>query len=80
MTKPPGLNPEQHANITAALFRREETSAIAREHSISERQVRRIAQNLRTYGTVSAPRTKKMGRPNVLTREIEDDLRAYVEG
>ena len=78
MPKPATLNSTQHASITAALFRREDTSSIAKEHSISERQVRRIAQNLRTYGTVSAPRTKKMGRPNVLTKEIEDDLRDYV--
>lgn len=78
MPKAATLSPAQHATITAALFRREETSSIAREHSISERQVRRIAQNLRNYGTVSAPRTKKMGRPNVLTKEIEDDLRDYV--
>jgi hypothetical protein len=78
MPKPPTLSPTQHASITSALFRREETSTIARDHSISERQVRRIAQNLRTHGTVSAPRTKKMGRPNVLTKEIEDDLREYV--
>ena len=80
MPKPATLSPAQHATITAALFRREETSSIAKEHSISERQVRRIAQNLRNYGTVSAPRTKKMGRPNVLTKEIEDDLREYVSG
>lgn len=80
MPKPATLSPAQHATITAALFRREDTSSIAKEHSISERQVRRIAQNLRNYGTVSAPRTKKMGRPNVLTKEIEDDLREYVSG
>jgi transposase len=80
MPKPATLSPAQHATITAALFRREDTSSIAKEHSISERQVRRIAQNLRNYGTVSAPRTKKMGRPNVLTKEIEDDLRDYVGG
>ena len=78
MPKAATLSPTQHATITASLFRREETSSIAKEHAISERQVRRIAQNLRTYGTVSAPRTKKMGRPNVLTKEIEDDLRDYV--
>lgn len=80
MPKPAALSPAQHATITAALFRREDTSSIAKEHSISERQVRRIGQNLRNYGTISAPRTKKMGRPNVLTKEIEDDLRDYVSG
>ena len=61
-----------------ALFRREDAPAIANHHKISERQVRRMHFNLRTYGTVTRPHLKKMGRPAVLSTEIEEDLKQYV--
>jgi hypothetical protein len=69
---PPQLTQDQREQITAALFRREDAKDIADANGISERQVRRIAQNLKQYGTVTAPRLKKMGRPTCLNKEIED--------
>jgi predicted ArsR family transcriptional regulator len=69
---PPQLTQDQREQITAALFRREDAKEIADANGISERQVRRIAQNLKQYGTVTAPRLKKMGRPTCLNKEIED--------
>src|SRR2546423_2936497 len=69
---PPQLTQDQREQITAALFRREDAKEIADANGISERQVRRISQNLKQYGTVTAPRLKKMGRPTCLNKEIED--------
>ena len=78
MPMPPQLSQQQRESITASLFRREDAKEIAEANGISERQVRRIAQNLKQYGTVTAPRLKKMGRPTCLNKEIEDDLREFV--
>src|SRR2546423_32260 len=69
---PPQLTQEQREQITAALFRREDAKEIADANGISERQVRRISQNLKQYGTVTAPRLKKRGRPRCWNREIEN--------
>ena len=78
MPMPPQLSQQQRESITASLFRREDAKEIAEANGISERQVRRIAQNLKQYGTVTAPRLKKMGRPTCLNKEIEVDLRQFV--
>jgi predicted ArsR family transcriptional regulator len=72
MPMPPNLTEEQRQSITAALFRREDNASVAAAHGVSERQIRRMIQNLKQYGTVIAPRLKKMGRPTILTKEIED--------
>jgi hypothetical protein len=73
MPKP--LTQAQREQITAALFRREDAKDVAESHGITERQCRRIIQNLKTYGTVNAPRLKKLGRPTCMNKEIEEVCR-----
>ncbi|KAJ9271778.1 hypothetical protein DTO212C5_2203 [Paecilomyces variotii] len=68
--------------ITAALFRQEPYPYICLTYNVSDRQLRRIAHCLRTWGTTAPPRkehTKPMGRPPVVPKEVQEELRDYVE-
>ncbi|KAL2001143.1 hypothetical protein VTN02DRAFT_2189 [Thermoascus thermophilus] len=79
---PPPLSQTQREQITAALFRQEPYPHICRTHKVSDRQVRRIAHCLRTWGTTVPPRkesTKPMGRPRMMTPEMQEELRQYVD-
>lgn len=66
------FNQAQQEQIIAALFRREDNKSIIQNHHVSERQLRRISNNLKTHGTFHAPSTKKMGRPTCLNKEVEE--------
>jgi transposase len=65
----------QQEQIIAALFRREDNRSVVQEHDVSERQLRRITNNLKTHGTFHAPSTKKLGRPACFNEEVEEVCR-----
>ncbi|PGG98959.1 hypothetical protein AJ79_08734 [Helicocarpus griseus UAMH5409] len=75
---PPRLTEEQRRAVTAALFRQEPYPHIAATHGVSERRLRGIARCLRTYGTTHPPRTKPMGRPKIISDEVQESLREFV--
>ncbi|KAN0084969.1 hypothetical protein V8E54_001436 [Elaphomyces granulatus] len=79
---PPALTQSQREQITAALFRQEPYPQICSAYNVSDRQLRRIAHCLRTFGTTAPPKkesTKPMGRPRKMNDEMLEELRQYVE-
>ncbi|KAL1967149.1 hypothetical protein VTN77DRAFT_3440 [Rasamsonia byssochlamydoides] len=78
----PRLTQAQREQITAALFRQEPYPEICAKFNISDRNLRRIAHCLRTYGTTMPPKqepAKPMGRPRKMNDEMVEELRRYVE-
>lgn len=72
---PPPLSRTQREQITAALFRQEPYPHSCRTYEVSDRQVRRIAHCLRTWGTTVPSRkenAKPMGRPRAMTPEMQE--------
>ena len=78
MPGPPNFTQEQKDGITAALFRREKPTVVAKEYGLSGRQVSRMISNLRAHGTITRPRTAKLGRPTVLKPDVEEALKQFV--
>jgi hypothetical protein len=70
---PPALTQSQREQITAALFRQEPYPQICSAYNVSDRQLRRVAHCLRTFGTTAPPKkesTKPMGRPRKMNDEM----------
>ena len=76
---PKSLSTTQKERIEQHLANEVSVEAIHRVENVSERVIRKIRANIHTYGTHTAPRTIKQGRPTALTDVMRYGLKHFVE-
>ena len=76
---PPPLSDETKQRIQQHIFDDLDDAAIAAAENVSDRVVRKIRLNIRTFGTHTTPSLVKKGRPRAITAPMQAGLRAYLE-
>ena len=76
---PPPLSIEQKDRISKALREGKRPESIGKAEGVSDRVVRKIRTNWKTWGSHTAPALTQRGRPRLVTAAMEAGLRAFLE-
>lgn len=74
---PPPLTPEQRNDIEVLIRNQEPSKYIATSTGVTTQQIDKMKRNLARHGVVTAP-SAIMGRPRILTDEMEAHLLEYI--
>jgi transposase len=70
---PPALSQIQQDVVETRLRHGTKHKHVVKEVGISLGQVRKMSSNLKSFGTVVAPKCRKRGKPRLLTAEMTEE-------